>query len=65
MALRVIQWALHWLDPDGDGTPGPCVGGDCGEFDSRSNQYVKLRGVTVTLTPGYSWIDSATIGASD
>lgn len=53
------------LDPDGDGSPGPCVGGDCGEFDSRSNQYVKLRGVTVTLTPGYSWMDSATIGASD
>lgn len=53
------------LDPDGDGTPGPCVSGDCGEFDSRSNQYVKLRGVTVTLTPGYEWMDSATIGASD
>lgn len=53
------------LDPNGDGTPGPCVGGDCGEFDSRSNQYVKLRGVTVTLTPGYRWLDSATIGASD
>jgi hypothetical protein len=53
------------IDPDGDGSFGPCVGGDCGEFDSRSNQYVKLRGVTVTLTPGYSWIDSATIGASD
>jgi len=32
------------FDPDGDGNPGPCVGGDCGEFDSRSNQYVKLRG---------------------
>ncbi|QQR72617.1 MAG: hypothetical protein IPJ17_14020 [Holophagales bacterium] len=53
------------FDPDGDGNPGPCVGGDCGEFDSRSNQYVKLRGVAVTLTPGYDWIDSATIGAND
>lgn len=53
------------LDPDGDGDIGPCVGGDCGEFDSRSNQYVKLRGVTVILTPGYKWIDTATIGASD
>lgn len=52
-------------DPDNDGNPGPCVAGDCGEFDARSNQYVKLRGVTVTLTPGYKWIDSATIGASD
>lgn len=44
---------------------GPCVGGDCGEFDPRSNQYVKLRGVRVVLTPGYEWIDSATIGAND
>ncbi|HYN40635.1 MAG TPA: hypothetical protein VE129_02570 [Thermoanaerobaculia bacterium] len=43
----------------------PCVAGNCGEFDERSNQYVKLRGVTVTLTPGYSWLDSATIGSSD
>lgn len=52
-------------DPDNDGNYGPCIAGDCGEFDARSNQYVKLRGVTVTLTPGYKWIDSATIGASD
>ena len=51
--------------PTTTATPGPCVGGDCGEFDPRSNQYVKLRGVTVTLTPGYTWIDSATIGAND
>ncbi len=48
-------------DPPGS----PCIGGACGEFDPRSNQYVKLRGVTVTLTPGYKWIDSATIGAND
>jgi len=57
-------------DTNGDGTPdravpNDCTGGDCGEFDPRSNQYVKLRGVAVTLTPGYSWMDSATIGASD
>lgn len=53
-------------NPALENPPGaPCVGGDCGEFDPRSNQYVKLRGVTVTLTPGYSWLDSATIGASD
>jgi len=26
---------------------------------------MKLRGVSVYLTPGYSWIDAATIGASD
>ena len=44
---------------------GDCIGGDCGEFDSRSNQYVKLRGVTVVLTPGYTWINNATIGAND
>ncbi len=43
---------------------GPCVNGDCGEFDARSNQYIKLRGLAVTLTPGYL-IDSATIGAND
>jgi hypothetical protein len=43
---------------------GPCVAGNCGEFDQRSNQYIKLRGLAVTLTPGYL-IDSATIGAND
>jgi hypothetical protein len=42
-----------------------CTAGDCGEYDPRSNQYVKLRGVAVTLTPGYTWLDSATIGAND
>jgi hypothetical protein len=51
----------------GVGTPGTgdCISGDCGEFDSRSAQYMKLRGVYVRLTPGYSWIDSATIGSND
>src|SRR5262245_33987160 len=48
-----------------DPPAGSCIEGDCGEFDPRSNQYVKLRGVAVTLTPGYKWIDSATIGAND
>ncbi len=43
----------------------PATGGDGGEFDPRSNQYVKLRGVTVGITPGWNWIDQATIGASD
>jgi hypothetical protein len=42
-----------------------CIGGDCGEFDPRSNQYVKLRGVNVTLTPGYTWVDRISIGAND
>ncbi|MDY7227583.1 hypothetical protein [Hyalangium rubrum] len=41
-----------------------CVAGNCGEFDPRSNQYIKLRGVAVVLTPGYL-VDSATIGAND
>jgi len=45
--------------------PGSCVGGNCGEFDPRSNQYVKLRGAAVTFTPGYKWLDVATIGAND
>jgi hypothetical protein len=48
-----------------DPPAGDCVGGDCGEWDPRSNQYIKLRGVAVTLTPGYSWINSAVIGAND
>jgi len=43
---------------------GPCVAGNCGEFDPRSNQYIKLRGMSVTLRPGYL-VDSATIGATD
>ena len=50
-------------DPAQD--PGQCNGGSCGEYDPRSNQYVKLRGVSVILTPGYRWIDSALIGSSD
>jgi len=48
----------------GGNPSGPCLNGDCGEFDSRSNQYIKLRGLAVTLTPGYL-VDSATIGAND
>ena len=44
---------------------GDCTAGDCGEFDSRSAQYVKYRGLTITITPGYSWVDTVTIGSSD
>ena len=44
---------------------GPCTEGDCGEFDPRSNQYVKLRGAAIIVTPGYSWLDSATLGQND
>jgi hypothetical protein len=35
------------------------------ENDERSAQYVKMRGVWATITPGYDWIDSATIGSND
>jgi hypothetical protein len=44
--------------------PDQCVAASCGEYDPRSNWYIKLRGMAVTLTPGYL-IDSATIGAND
>jgi hypothetical protein len=61
-----------WTNFGGWGNPSngaDCTGSGnavgCGEFSPLSNQYVKLRGVTVTLTPGYSWLDSATIGSSD
>ncbi|MGZ8796259.1 MAG: hypothetical protein ACXW2F_02855 [Thermoanaerobaculia bacterium] len=50
------------------GKPGgdpACVGGDCGENDPRSNQYVKLRGMTVRITPGWSRVDAITFGATD
>src|SRR6476469_9152336 len=42
-----------------------CTGGDCGEFDPRSNEYIKLRGLTARFTPGFKWVDSVTIGSSD
>jgi len=47
------------------GSGGDCTAGDCGENDPRSNQYVKLRGATLIFTPGYSWLDSASLGAND
>jgi hypothetical protein len=47
-------------NPDAD-----CIGGDCGEFDPRSNQYVKLRGLTLRVTPGWKYADAITIGATD
>lgn len=49
----------------GDPGSGDCIGGDCGENDPRSAQYLKVRGVTARITPGYSWLDSVTIGSSD
>ncbi|WP_257453535.1 hypothetical protein [Archangium lipolyticum] len=54
-----------WTNGGGWGkTDNNCTSGNCGEFDNRSSQYIKLRGMAVTLTPGYL-IDSATIGAND
>jgi hypothetical protein len=50
------------------GKPGgdpACIGGDCGENDPRSNQYFKLRGMTVRITPGWSRMDAITFGATD
>ncbi len=44
--------------PDNDTT-------NCGEDDPRCNQYIKLRGAWARITPGYEWMDSATIGNSD
>src|SRR5262245_12715881 len=44
---------------------GDCIGGDCGEFDPRSNEYIKLRGLTARYTPGFKFLDAVTIGSSD
>lgn len=57
----------QWTNYGGfGGNPaGPCVGGDCGEFDPRSNEYIKMRGLTARFTPGFKWLDSATIGSTD
>jgi len=44
---------------------GDCIGGDCGEFDPRSNEYIKMRGLTARFTPGFRWLDAATIGSTD
>ncbi|MCB1052016.1 MAG: hypothetical protein H6510_07520 [Acidobacteria bacterium] len=35
------------------------------ENEPKSAQYMKFRGAYVRVTPGYSWIDSATIGSND
>ncbi len=35
------------------------------ENDERSAQYMKMRGVYAIITPGYEWIDSATVGSND
>lgn len=38
---------------------------DGSEFDPRSNQYIKLRGVQLVFTPGYKWFDSVVVGEND
>ena len=63
----------HWTNfggfggrnPPRESSGRPCVGGDCGEFDPRSNEYIKMRGLTARFTPGFQWLDSATIGSTD
>lgn len=53
-------------DPALENPPGgPCLGGACGEFDPRSNEYIKMRGLTARFTPGFKWLDAATIGSTD
>jgi hypothetical protein len=48
-----------------DPPAGPCIGGDCGEFDPRSNEYIKMRGLTARFTPGFKLVDAVTIGSTD
>jgi hypothetical protein len=53
-------------NPAFENPPGPpCIEGDCGEFDPRSNEYIKMRGLTARFTPGYRFVDSVTIGSTD
>ena len=66
-----IQSRLHrafWANYDGfavPGAPNQSDPGSCTEADPRCNWYIKLRGARVILTPGYDWIDSASIGSND
>ncbi len=59
------QWT-NWGGFGGNsGAVGSATGGDAGEYDPRSNEYIKLRGITVNITPGYRWLNRAIIGSSD
>jgi len=66
-----VQSRLHrafWANYAGFAVPGttnPQAPGKCNESDPRCNQYLKLRGARVILTPGYEWLDSASIGSND
>src|SRR3954454_17480707 len=51
-------------NPAFETNPAPCIGGDCGEFDPRSNEYIKMRGLTARFTPGFQWVDAVTVGSS-
>ncbi len=59
----------YWSDYSGFGgrTEGtdPCIAGDCGEYSPLSNQYIKLRGMTVFIRPGYGWLDQVVLGSND
>ncbi|HET7202296.1 MAG TPA: hypothetical protein VFI92_02900 [Steroidobacteraceae bacterium] len=66
-----IQSRLHrgfWANYAGyavPGKPNQSFEQACTEADPRCNQYIKLRGARVIITPGYDWLDSASIGAND
>ncbi|MCZ7652760.1 MAG: hypothetical protein M5U13_16940 [Thermoanaerobaculia bacterium] len=59
----------YWTNFGGFGgrTEGdqPCIAGDCGEYSPLSNQYLKLRGMSVFIRPGYGWLDEVLIGSND
>jgi len=66
-----IQSRIHrafWANYNGfavPGRPNQSAPNSCTEEDPRCNWYVKLRGARVIITPGYDWIDSASIGSND
>ena len=66
-----IQSRIHrgfWANYNGFAVPGwpnQTAPSSCTEADPRCNWYVKLRGARVIITPGYDWIDSASIGSND
>lgn len=52
----------------GEEMGGPCDNADpatCQDYSGETSQVIKLRGLSVILTPGYDWLDSATIGSND
>lgn len=54
----------YWTNFGGFGVPDNNTSNG-GEDDPRENQYFKLRGAWARITPGYEWIDAATIGSND